>query len=226
MNFNKGAKFIEERVHKPDDGILYLWIMHNRANYRLHGDITEDPHHPKIQFPGRDLCLDCLVDDTLKNGKPNWDEVKVLEFLKMFYSSKNIRTKPESLEPDMSDHQENNYKAKTNEILKQLNEIDAWRKNDAQRKDDIRYLEDIKLASRIEQNQPRYNTEKIEKLKRHERDTRIERSRMDASTGLTGLDLSLCVVFYLLSTGFILVAYFYFVIRRKMKITACCNELV
>ena len=220
VNFNKGARYIEERVRRPDDGILYLWIMHNRANYRLHGDITEDPSHPKIQFPGQDLCSECYVDDELKNGKPNWDEAKVLAFLKKFYSRENIHTKPGGKSED------NDSKKQTGDLSKKFIEEDDWSINLVRRREDSsRHLQDIQMESMDDDGGPAYHGEKFTKLRRHERDTRFSR-KVVASTDLTGLDLSICVIFYIISTGFILGAYFYFAIRRKMKISACCNELV
>lgn len=48
-------------------------------NKRLAGDITEDPEHPKIQFPSELDCLNCRI-----NG--NWNETAVFMFLVKFYT--------------------------------------------------------------------------------------------------------------------------------------------
>ena len=60
---------------------MWLWLAHNKANARLSGDATEDPNHPKVQFPTRLQCRDCYaVDDELV-----WNEQRVLSFLEGYY---------------------------------------------------------------------------------------------------------------------------------------------
>ncbi|XP_046395671.1 sulfhydryl oxidase 2-like [Ischnura elegans] len=71
-------------VHTPDDSILWLWRAHNKANKRLKGDITEDPWHPKTQFPPRNVCPAC------SDSKGVWNEEEVLRFLKRIYARNNI----------------------------------------------------------------------------------------------------------------------------------------
>ncbi|XP_071444814.1 sulfhydryl oxidase 2-like [Hetaerina americana] len=71
-------------VHTPDDSILWLWRTHNKANKRLKGDITEDPKHPKTQFPSRNACPAC------SDSKGVWNEEEVLRYLKRFYARNNI----------------------------------------------------------------------------------------------------------------------------------------
>ncbi|CAF3941815.1 unnamed protein product, partial [Rotaria magnacalcarata] len=68
--------------------IIYLWEIHNRVNKRLHGDVTEDLQHPKIQFPPKSLCSNCHL--TNKNGDSNFDESTTLKFLLRYYSKENI----------------------------------------------------------------------------------------------------------------------------------------
>ena len=50
-NFMQSAVHIEDRVRTADDAVLFLWRSHNKANKNLRGDLTEDPEHPKVQFP-------------------------------------------------------------------------------------------------------------------------------------------------------------------------------
>jgi thiol oxidase len=66
-------------VSSFDDSILWLWKAHNSANQRLAGDETEDPTHPKVQFPTDKMCPNC----TSQNG--SYNEQAVLEFLKGMY---------------------------------------------------------------------------------------------------------------------------------------------
>ncbi|CAF1198762.1 unnamed protein product [Adineta steineri] len=75
--------------HQLDSGdknsaIIYLWKIHNHVNKRLHGDETEDPKHPKVQFPSENLCSTCQSDDN------NFDMTTTLNFLLKFYSKNNI----------------------------------------------------------------------------------------------------------------------------------------
>ena len=53
-------------------------------NKRLKGDKTEDPMHPKVQFPTKEKCPDCFdwKDDYLEN--------KVLNYLNKVYGSEAI----------------------------------------------------------------------------------------------------------------------------------------
>ena len=83
-NFRKEIKHLKTSVVTNDDAILYLWEVHNSVNKRLHGDVTEDPVHPKQQFPTSDICSDCH----LTNG--NWDRKHVLNFLLDVYSKDGI----------------------------------------------------------------------------------------------------------------------------------------
>ena len=48
-------------VDSPQAAVLWLWQAHNKANARLSGDPTEDPRHPKVQFPGAELCPKCYA---------------------------------------------------------------------------------------------------------------------------------------------------------------------
>ncbi|XP_067009064.2 sulfhydryl oxidase 1 isoform X2 [Anabrus simplex] len=77
-------KSMYANVTGPDESILWLWSAHNQANKRLAGDMTEDPQHPKVQFPTRESCPACRSSD----GR--WVKKQVLIFLKQMYSKKNI----------------------------------------------------------------------------------------------------------------------------------------
>jgi hypothetical protein len=61
---------------------FYL-LVHNLVNQRLHGDETEDPKYPKIQFPSADLCSNCHINN-------NFDASNTLDFLLHYYSKANI----------------------------------------------------------------------------------------------------------------------------------------
>jgi thiol oxidase len=88
QNFMRGAVHIEERVHNDDDAVMFLWRSHNKANWNLRGDASEDPQHAKVQFPSAAQCPACHV--TAKNGSDLWNEPEVLRFLRTMYSRKSI----------------------------------------------------------------------------------------------------------------------------------------
>ena len=68
-NFMKETSDINQlNLTNKHEAIIYLWkskyysseyffifinylLVHNHVNKRLHGDITEDPKYPKVQFP-------------------------------------------------------------------------------------------------------------------------------------------------------------------------------
>ena len=87
-NFMKGAVHIENRVQTAEDAVLFLWRSHNKANFHLRGDLTEDPTHPKLQFPTVDQCRTC--HRVYSNGSVVWIENQVFSFLKSMYGRANI----------------------------------------------------------------------------------------------------------------------------------------
>uniref|UniRef100_T1JMP1 Sulfhydryl oxidase n=1 Tax=Strigamia maritima TaxID=126957 RepID=T1JMP1_STRMM len=74
---------LQTDIREPKDTVLWFWSTHNKVNARLHGDITQDPVHPKIQFPPQRLCAACR----LPSGQ--WNESKVLHFLIKWYTDIN-----------------------------------------------------------------------------------------------------------------------------------------
>lgn len=71
-------------VSELNSSVIWLWIAHNEVNKRLAGDATEDPEHPKVQFPSAEACPKC------KDGE-KWNFVEVLNYLRHMYSSINVR---------------------------------------------------------------------------------------------------------------------------------------
>ncbi|XP_013184933.1 sulfhydryl oxidase 1 isoform X2 [Amyelois transitella] len=72
-------------VKENDKAVLWLWISHNEVNLRLAGDVTEDPDHPKIQYPSVARCLDC------RDGSGRWNLPAVYQYLLSVYKADNIR---------------------------------------------------------------------------------------------------------------------------------------
>ncbi|KAJ2954451.1 hypothetical protein O0L34_g2727 [Tuta absoluta] len=71
-------------VKDNDRAVLWLWVSHNEVNLRLAGDATEDPVHPKIQFPSVYQCPQC------RHINGAWKLPDVYNFLLSYYSSQRI----------------------------------------------------------------------------------------------------------------------------------------
>jgi len=64
--------------------VFWLWHAHNRVNFRLKGDVTEDKQFPKIIFPSHKSCPHCRIGK--HRGLPIWNMGNVLNFLERHYS--------------------------------------------------------------------------------------------------------------------------------------------
>ena len=80
---------------QADQSILWLWTIHNMANLMLAGDETEDPTHPKIEWPSEGNCPTCrysndtLVDLVEINGE-SWNKQEVINYIRKVYMEENI----------------------------------------------------------------------------------------------------------------------------------------
>lgn len=84
MYANDGA---ETSVVKAGDEVFWLWAAHNKVNKRLKGDNTDDPRHPKQEFPPHNLCPTCWLRG---NSEGNLDKEKSFQFLVQFYGPGNM----------------------------------------------------------------------------------------------------------------------------------------
>jgi len=85
----EGGKALED-IANYNDAILLLWKVHNKANLRLAGDISEDPTFPKQVFPSKEFCSGCYLPMTGSNLWDKFDRTKVLLFLKDLYSKEKL----------------------------------------------------------------------------------------------------------------------------------------
>jgi len=104
-HFTAMSANLRQEVDSHNGAILWLWRSHNKVNKRLAGDNSEDPKHPKIQFPSKDLCEECRHPGSNDGGEIHWNEAVVLEFLKNHYGVDNIRIKkpPARYSPELED---------------------------------------------------------------------------------------------------------------------------
>lgn len=77
-----------DQVNSLSGAVIWLWSRHNRVNNRLAGDLSEDPHFPKIQWPSPELCPTCHGVTII--GDHNWIKDEVPQFLQNYFSSSRI----------------------------------------------------------------------------------------------------------------------------------------
>ena len=204
-NFMKMAVTIEKEVKESDDAILWLWRSHNKANLRLHSDETEDPIHPKVQFPDQSLCQDCQKN---LHGQTSFDNKKVLNFLKRYYSRNHI----------VKNEDPPKAKASTvHELILRKQDWNQFAKKRAQKQHQA--LQQYEGAVKDWRDQNR--------IKLRERFSAVEmkgrtRARVSQSWGLNSVDISMCVVFYIICGGIIVLMYYIFNFHR----TKICHRSI
>ena len=196
----------------PEGAVMWLWRAHNKANSRLHGDQSEDPEHPKIQFPSKQLCPEC-------HDGNKWNDKNVLEFLLSFYGRVNIIPVQHG---NMTDSAERTTVANDDKKL------DWWELQ--QRKNDLEKIRSLRYKKMEKRQQKK--VEKLSKIAVIDKNLDLHYghlSRKDSlrlnnenksviyGWGFSNLDVSMCVTFYVLCTLMILVLYYHFIVRRKYR---------
>uniref|UniRef100_A0A0A9YL12 Sulfhydryl oxidase n=1 Tax=Lygus hesperus TaxID=30085 RepID=A0A0A9YL12_LYGHE len=80
-HFMSMAVTMEGNVTSLEDSVMWLWSAHNRVNKRLHGDPTEDPNFPKVQFPTTTICPKCYHPNGI------FDDKQVFNFIRKMYTN-------------------------------------------------------------------------------------------------------------------------------------------
>ncbi|XP_064616021.1 sulfhydryl oxidase 2-like [Liolophura sinensis] len=212
QNFYKMAANLESEIESSQDSILWLWQAHNRANARLHGDPSEDPEHVKIQFPSEKDCPECLEGRDRK-GKPLWHEDKVLEYLLKYYDRKNIVFgSVSSLAGVTTSRQPPSHDS--------TSPLDWWELQ--QRRADLQKLAEIRQKKReksrlqiqgSEGTSASYNSKDGNRLLF----VRTARSKVVTPWGFNQLDISLCMLLWIVSSGIVILLYFHIMVRKKKK---------
>ncbi|KAL5012751.1 hypothetical protein ScPMuIL_011302 [Solemya velum] len=209
-NFGRMAATIDMEVTLPKDSVLWLWRAHNKANKRLHGDESEDPSHPKIQFPSSYSCPDCCT--TADNGIDlQWDEDEVLKFLVRFYSNNIIHDEKILEYQEAQDPKNKNTKT----------ELDWWERK--QRRKDLEKIQQLHLKKREKRMMKQFDVEHNILGNRFQKSDLEQIGYEEKSRGarfgwgFNSIDLGMCVLFYVMCTVIILLAYYHFMIRRNMK---------
>ncbi|NXA42591.1 QSOX1 oxidase, partial [Eudromia elegans] len=87
QHFEAMAAESMDKVQGRQEAVFWLWSHHNEVNARLAGSDTEDPKFPKLQWPPPDMCPLCHKEES---GVHAWDEPAVLRFLEAHFSPGNI----------------------------------------------------------------------------------------------------------------------------------------
>lgn len=85
QEFQHASRDLEKTLTDVSSSVLWLWQAHNDVNQRLAKTETEDPAHPKIIYPGHDLCPSCR-----KEGTKEFNLSEVLSFLNRKYERRNL----------------------------------------------------------------------------------------------------------------------------------------
>lgn len=226
QNFQKMAVTLEQEIHKPLDAVMWLWAAHNKANKRLHGDTSEDPYHPKIQFPSAQDCPKCRLEQSADSFQvQRWNSSAVALFLLKIYSK-------DGLIQDAT--------GTTGEVMgsrtDSKDEMDWWEKQ--QRQVDLKKIREFR-----EQKNRRQGTytlgEAAAKLQvggagegrkpAPRANYKVEEGGpkfrlLRNSWGLSQLDIGVCMVFYVICAAIIVVLYYHFIVQKRFKMP-CSNYL-
>uniref|UniRef100_A0A8C2AP66 Sulfhydryl oxidase n=1 Tax=Cyprinus carpio TaxID=7962 RepID=A0A8C2AP66_CYPCA len=271
-HFESMAQESMDHVTTLSAAVLWLWSRHNRVNNRLAGDLSEDPHFPKIQWPSPELCPSC--HGLKKTGEHHWDQGEVLTFLRNYFSSTHILMDYLQDETQALIHQRNRLTAAQmeKEAGRGAERREPWEKPQrpqSQRKPKIvgmklrepqENIVDLDLfvnqhykakalraaaMSGVVRQRSLKKKEDVEDLQfeggwRVKRDLGSQEENLGAgvgiepyprpqskrwmsllSLGFSRLDVSLCVLLYLLSTMCLLAMYLYF--KLRIKATSLCG---
>lgn len=206
-HFLKMASTITDADRSPMRAVIWLWQAHNKANARLHGDASEDPLHPKVQFPPVTLCPSCHVGNVMP-------ENKTFEFLVGFYGKSGVI----QVEEDS---------ASMDGVLKGDGEVSEMRQPDwwelQQRKDDLEKIRSLRYSKQErlkKKHEEKHNTLKQKSVKIvNELDViELNWEGPRKNTGyFSNIDMSLCMMFYLLCSMMIIFLYYHFIVRKKYR---------
>lgn len=196
-------------MESSQDSVLWLWQAHNRANARLHGQPSEDPHHAKIQFPSEKDCPEC-VEGKDRKGKPLWHEDKVLDYLLRYYDRKNIVLDHGPSAAGVTSSRPPSSRDSTSAL-------DWWelqqRRADLQKLAEIRQKKREKNRLQIRDSEVSYSSDNGSRRLL----VRNTGSKGVTPWGFNQLDISLCMLLWIVSSGIVLLLYFHIMVRRKKQ---------
>lgn len=186
-HFQEMASTLAQDVKEAANGVLWLWQAHNRVNTRLHGESSEDPQHPKVQFPPGELCFSCQLA-TDEGGQ--WDLAEVLTYLVARYSASAIsmmNTAPFSNNRSVEHTSLGSRTFRRRESLKPLDPVMKRQ-----------------VAVNAVSEPPVYVGG-------------FRKRPMNSTWGFSAIDVSLCVMLYVSSAIILLTVYFIVIVKRRMR---------
>ncbi|KAK7095394.1 hypothetical protein V1264_006806 [Littorina saxatilis] len=214
QHFIQMASTLEKDIHRPADAVLWLWAAHNKANKRLHGDDSEDPQHPKIQFPSAQDCPECHKPPSDSDYVPGWNSSAVASFLGKFYGKENIIQDALTLAGDAAEGSRSGKE-----------EMDWWEKK--QGDGDLKKIQEqheqkkrrkaanFALGDQVPAEKLRLEINDLPAVDYHsQRGSGLLISRW----GFSRLDFGVCMVFYVMCAAIIVILYYHFIVQRKFKV--------
>uniref|UniRef100_UPI00358DF3C9 sulfhydryl oxidase 2-like n=1 Tax=Myxine glutinosa TaxID=7769 RepID=UPI00358DF3C9 len=193
VHFKQMAKSLFA-VRSWDSAVLWLWRSHNKVNLRIAGSKSEDPQFPKIQWPPPDICQACHIQH---GGEHQWNTSAVLNFLKHLYREENISPQHLPVLPTEVESEVGRERRAGRSNAYAATHLRLWRRRRQER--------DLNVAKMS-----------------GEGDVKVGGSRWISVIGIgfSRLDLSLCMVLYLLSVVSLCLMYLFVhkrICRRRMK---------
>lgn len=190
------------QISSATDQVIWLWDAHNSANQRLHGDESEDPLHPKILFPSLEACPRCRTGSSDKGNNLSWDRNEVLNFLVKMYSKEHIVKNASIITPS-------NPK-------KSRSDLDWWekmqRQQDLQKIQEIRQMKKQKLEDKLQKSGQKPPVAINVAINQYHL-----KQQYSPNSGMSSVDLNMCVFFYAFCLLIIGVLYYYFVKKKRMN---------
>lgn len=151
------------------------------------GQLSEDPYHPKIQFPPYEICPNCYDSD-----KKTFKENEILNFLVHFYT-------------DIKTDQTKFSKSKT---------ISAEETDQEDQGDDDRRNVNPKFKRGRGDSDKINSIDRSEILKNHFDFSEDEKYNNTSMVGLNKFDFSLCLALWVFSAGALVLLFIFFKFRR------------
>lgn len=220
-NFQKMATTLEQEIHKPLDAVMWLWAAHNKANKRLHGDASEDPDHPKIQFPSAQDCPKCRTEQTLDSYQvPQWNSSAVMLFLLKIYSKDSIVQDASASTWEMTGSRTDNKDEEMDWWEKQQRQVDLkkireFREQKRKKKQGEFVLGEVAVEREVAGFEHRGKV--VRRVGSKLEEGSLKFGPLHSGWGLSQLDIGVCMVFYVICAAIIVVLYYHFIVQKRFR---------
>jgi hypothetical protein len=199
-HFSEMSRSLEEgKVVYDGDAVLWLWEAHNRVNRRLVKDISSDPLYPKTLFPSQNHCPYCYTPLSTVSLPGTARQGGVVTPPTPTWSNTGFRSRSESLlpPPDTPPNRKNLFFTwNRTAVLIYLWNHYSWN-----------HTHNITHRQVLEAAWPKLFTS---------RRSFDLRTQSHPGLGLTPYDMGLCVSYYILCGGLMVVVGYWF-LRRRLR---------